>query len=394
MKIIQGQTIENVVCVKESGQDYLVIKNSTLRVMAQPVGSLTGSVGVDARACQLVDIENSVIEGVGLSAQKYAYGMRLGFTGEAGSHNVLTRIKGSTIKGFGPPHAGYDLNRDCISAEGGDGEVWILDSKFEDCSDGILDIKLARAFVKASADAAFLMGDAYRPFRCWPTCTLVLIGLPIKRGLAGYHVWMGGLTSRVFFYNCVDAETGGPIEFSGEDMTPAVARSLAIQVYKDPTASEPWFGPALPDLPAPPVEQPVAIPNVTGIKTGETIGVDTVVTLNHPNIKKVKFYLDGTSVGSDYDSPFVYTIPAASMPQTPHILSCDVTHVDNSLESVTISFKVGSSAAVPVPPFPCIPPPPVDWEAVYNAEHAVVLNLTTQNASLQAKIDAAKAELE
>ena len=188
-KVIENVTFTNQErAIVEAGHDLLTIKNVNINMVELNATSTSATLGCDLRKNKLVDIDTLNIKAVDLK-RKYAYGLRLGYSGDATSGNELVRMKNSYIDGFGPSNQGdYNKsNRDGVALEFG--ELWLKNTVIASVSDACID---AKGPVKAQ-NCVFKNG--YRDIRIWPGQTVILSNCQVGT------VWFKDNTGTLILYN-------------------------------------------------------------------------------------------------------------------------------------------------------------------------------------------------
>lgn len=193
-------------------------------------------VGLDARGCGTVDIKNSKFIGGGLADQKYAYGIRLGYSNQPDQANTLVRIQDCEFRGFGNPSGDYAVyNRDHIASEVGN-TLWVKDSVFDTATDACIDAKGMLKLKKCS------FKNSHRLIRVWDNTTVIAVDCHFFSAPSHEIFWFYNKTSKLILKNCTfdGAQALKKEKIGGDSTTPD--QIIANQIsYPADVKLDTWF---------------------------------------------------------------------------------------------------------------------------------------------------------
>lgn len=215
-------------------------------------------VGIDARSCGTVDIRGTQVEGGGHADQKYAYGVRLGYSGKPEEANKLVRIEGCTFSDFGAPSGDYaNYNRDHIASEVGN-TLWVKNSRFVKATDACIDAKGTLVL----KDCEFI--SAHRLIRIWNNTKVVAVNCRFTSAPGHEIFWFYDKSASLALKDCTfDGETVLPVGKIGFDNL-TQAEALKLVSYSVPTL-DPWFN-TLPPSQGKKVKVDIPALKVTGLE--------------------------------------------------------------------------------------------------------------------------------
>ena len=142
--------------------------------------------------------ENVKITGGGLADTKYAYGFRIGYSGQPDLACDGVYFDNVDISGFGPPSSNYNsFNRDGVAVERANKNILVKNSRFDGFTDACWDCKSNVQFQHC------LFRDAYRLQRVWSGVTNIYSDCTFElASTTNKFFWIDGPTANVILYNC------------------------------------------------------------------------------------------------------------------------------------------------------------------------------------------------
>lgn len=152
--------------------------------------------------------ENVKITGGGLADTKYAYGFRIGYSGQPDLACDGVYFDNVDISGFGPPSSNYNsFNRDGVAVERANKNILVKNSRFDGFTDACWDCKSNVQFQHC------LFRDAYRLQRVWSGVTNIYSDCTFELNSPTNKLfWLDGPTTKVILYQCAFTLNGVQID--------------------------------------------------------------------------------------------------------------------------------------------------------------------------------------